>query len=204
MAVDLPPQQQERVVCAIVAAAKFDVPADIMLAVAEKEGGKPGQWVKNSNDTFDVGSLQFNTSYLNDLAKFGITADDVAAEGCYPFELAAWRIAGHIKRDTGDLWTKVANYHSRTPEFNYEYRVDLIVKASKWSSWIADHFDTVDPVAVQAGLVKANSDAYQASINRSVANKVNQPARPSTAMLEAYVPRSISVASVRPVEATNE
>ena len=47
---DLPPHMQERIVCSIQAAVKYEAPANILLAVAEKEGGKPGQWVKNSND----------------------------------------------------------------------------------------------------------------------------------------------------------
>ena len=71
---DLPPHMQERIVCSIQAAVKYEVPANILLAVAEKEGGKPGQWVKNSNDTYDVGPMQFNTTYLSDLSRYGITA----------------------------------------------------------------------------------------------------------------------------------
>ncbi|UKI08277.1 hypothetical protein L3V85_36865 [Variovorax paradoxus] len=34
---DLPPQLQERVVCSISAAVKYEVPVNIVLAVAEKE-----------------------------------------------------------------------------------------------------------------------------------------------------------------------
>lgn len=98
---DIPPQEQERVVCSISAAVKYDTPANIVLAIAEKEGGKPGQRVRNTNGTDDVGAMQFNTDYLKDLAKYGITANDVAAHGCYPFELAAWRIRMHIKNDSG-------------------------------------------------------------------------------------------------------
>ncbi|GJL76738.1 hypothetical protein [Nitrosomonas sp.] len=72
--VDLPPDMQEQVVCSITAAIKYEIPANILLAIAEKEGGKPGQWVRNSNGTHDVGSLQFNTAYLQDLSRYGITA----------------------------------------------------------------------------------------------------------------------------------
>ena len=42
MPMDLPPQLHERVVCSIAAAVKYGIPANIMLAVAEKEGGKAG------------------------------------------------------------------------------------------------------------------------------------------------------------------
>ncbi|MBK9663459.1 MAG: conjugal transfer protein TrbN, partial [Nitrosomonas sp.] len=57
---DLPPDMQERVVCSIAAAIKNEIPANILLAIAEKEGGKPGQWVRNNNGTYDVGVMQFN------------------------------------------------------------------------------------------------------------------------------------------------
>ena len=39
---DLPPDMQERVVCSITAAIKYEIPANILLAIVEKEGGKPG------------------------------------------------------------------------------------------------------------------------------------------------------------------
>ncbi len=101
-----------------------------MLAVAEKEGGKPGQWVRNSNGTYDVGYMQFNTAYLKSLKKYGIEAKHVAAGGCYSYDLAAWRISAHLRDgQKGDMWTRVANYHSTTPKFNGRYKADLIRKA---------------------------------------------------------------------------
>lgn len=136
---DLPPLEQERIVCSISAAVKYEIPANILLAVAEKEGGKPGQWVRNSNGTHDVGPMQFNTVYLRDLARYGITANDVAAAGCYSYDLAAWRLRMHLRNDKGDIWTRAANYHSRTPKRNTIYRADLIAKASKWANWLSTH-----------------------------------------------------------------
>jgi hypothetical protein len=141
---DLPPLVQERIVCSISSAVKYQVPANIVLAVAEKEGGRPGQWVRNTNGTHDVGAMQFNTAYLRELARYGITANDVAAAGCYAFELAAWRLRKHLRNDHGDLWTRAANYHSRTPRFNAVYRTDLILKAAKWADWLEARFVTVD------------------------------------------------------------
>lgn len=40
---DIPPQEQERVVCSISAAVKYDTPANIVLAIAEKEGVSLGK-----------------------------------------------------------------------------------------------------------------------------------------------------------------
>ena len=137
-------QLPEHVRCSISAAVKYEIPANILLAIAEKEGGKPGQWVSNSNGTHDVGPMQFNTAYLHELARYGITADDVAVAGCYPFDLAAWRLRMHIRNDKGDLWTKSANYHSRTPKHNEAYRADLMRKANKWADWLEARFTTID------------------------------------------------------------
>ena len=112
--------------------------------MAEKEGGKPGQWVRNSNNTYDIGPMQFNTTYLTDLARFGITPEHVAQSGCYAYTLAAWRLRMHIRNDRGDLWTKVANYHSYTPHLNAAYRVDLMQRAAKWVKWLDARFATYD------------------------------------------------------------
>jgi hypothetical protein len=139
---DMPPQQQERIVCSIQAAARYGVPANIVLAVAEKEGGKPGQWVRNNNGTHDVGTMQFNTSYLAELRKYGITTSHVAQAGCYAYNLAVWRLRGHLRKDKGDIWTRAANYHSRTPRYNSIYRADLIKKGEKWERWLKVRFVT--------------------------------------------------------------
>lgn len=158
---DLPPQLHERVLCSIAAAVKYEVPVNIVLAIAEKEGGKPGQWVRNSNGTHDVGAMQFNTAYLADLARYRITAHDVAAAGCYAFDLAAWRLRMHLRRDAGDLWTRAANYHSRTPRYNAVYRVDLMRKAAHWADWLEARFVTKDVMkAGVASSAHATSTAY--------------------------------------------
>jgi len=176
---DLPPQIQERVLCSISAAAKYEVPANIMLAIAEKEAGKPGQRVHNSNGTYDVGPMQFNTSYLHELAKYGITANDVTAAGCYAFDLAAWRLRGHLLHDKGDLWTRAANYHSRTHKYNVVYRADLMRKADKWADWLEAHFVTQD-------------------VTKKISTPTNKMAVTHSSSLVGYVPREITFSDTGP------
>ena len=187
--IDLPPQFQERVVCSISAAAKYEIPANIVLAVAEKEGGKPGQWVRNSNGTHDVGPMQFNTAYLNSLARYGITANDVAKAGCYPFDLAAWRLRQHIKNDTGDLWRRVSNYHSRTHIYNTKYRADLIVRAIKWADWLEARFMTYDVTKPSA---PASLPAV-AMTSAPVAVSVKQTVKTASWNASGYVPRKLII-----------
>lgn len=123
----------EMVRCSIGAAYEFGVPVDVMLAVAEQESGSIGERKKNANGTFDVGVMQFNTTYLRDLERFGILAQDVAGPGCYPYRLAAWRIRWHIIRDQGDIWQRIANYHSRNAEQNAKYRASIIKRSARWA-----------------------------------------------------------------------
>lgn len=158
--VDIPPQMEERVICSIVAAVKYDQAANVILAVAGQENGKPGQRVMNTNGTEDVGPMQFNTNYLKELSKYGITEEDVSKPGCYPYELAAWRIRGHVLNDQGDYWTRVANYHSRTPVYNERYKRLIQRRAVEWAKWLDVHFQTTTvstQEAVKAGATQAGS-----------------------------------------------
>jgi hypothetical protein len=141
---DLPAALHDRVVCSVAAAVKYQVPANLVLAVAEQEGGRVGQWSKNHNGTYDIGPLQFNTRYLSSLARFGITTADVEAAGCYPYDLATWRLRQHLAEDTGDLWTRAANYHSRTPALNAKYRKQLLRRAIRWAAFLSSHFRTAE------------------------------------------------------------
>ena len=129
MIADLPPNLPEPIVCCIEAAQDYGLPPAVVLSVAQAENGQAGVWVKNGNQTYDVGPMQFNTAYLKTLNEYGITAEAVEGSGCYPYQLAAWRIAVHY-------WTKVANYHSRTPDLNLKYQARLLDFYQSWSRWL--------------------------------------------------------------------
>ncbi|MGL4447818.1 MAG: transglycosylase SLT domain-containing protein [Aeromonas sp.] len=186
VAAELPAERQEAVVCAVAAAMTYGLPANLMLAVAEKESGRAGQWVRNKNGTHDVGAMQFNTQYLKDLARYGIRAEDVAAKGCYAFNLAAWRLRQHLRYDEGDMWRKAANYHSRTPRFNAIYRADLMQKATRWAAWLELHLATVN----QPNISRTASTAAG-----GVAARTNPTSTYMPANTVHYVPRTITVRS---------
>ena len=139
MQADIPAQfQQERIECSVLAANHYRIPPLVLLAVAELEGGKPGGKVRNSNGTYDYGTMQINTVSLLDLQKYGIREHHVLAKGCYPYLLAAWRISGHLQNDEGDIWQRAANYHSKTPYYNSIYRAKLIRRAAKIAARLND------------------------------------------------------------------
>jgi len=177
------------------AAVKYELPVNIVLAVAAQEGGKPGQWVRNTNGTYDVGPMQFNTSYLRELARYGITAQDVEQGGCYAYDLAAWRLRGHVRNDRGDLWTRVANYHSRTPAINARYRQQVMRRAAWWADWLDERFAT-QQVAQGAVLSGAPGQAPVVAANISSGATPVVETQPSVAQPKAataYVPRGLIV-----------
>jgi hypothetical protein len=144
--------------CSIEAAARYHIPVDILLAVATLEGGSPATRRRNTDGSVDIGTLQFNTTYLRSLARYGITAEHVAVPGCYPFHLAAWRLRKHLLHDQGDAWTRAANFHSRTPRFNQQYRAKLIASAGAWSAWLKQQGAITGPA--QTGQDKSPPASY--------------------------------------------
>ncbi|WP_426935238.1 muramidase [Pseudomonas fulva] len=196
MPIDAPPPLpplEEPIVCSVMAAVKYELPVNIVLAVAAQEGGKPGQWVRNTNGTYDVGPMQFNTSYLRELARYGITAQDVEQGGCYAYDLAAWRLRGHVRNDRGDLWTRVANYHSRTPAINARYRQQVMRRAAWWADWLDERFAT-QQVAQGAVLSAAPGQAPVVAASTSIEATPVVETQPAVAQPKAaatYVPRGL-------------
>lgn len=177
------PLPAEAIYCSVLASARYDVPANIMLAVAETEAGAPGLSRTNTNGTNDVGPMQVNTAYLATLSKYGITPQAVSMSGCYPFQLAAWRIKRHLTLDTGDIWQRAANYHSRTPRHNARYRLKLVAKASLWYGWLSQ--------------CAAKSCVWTGTTQQHMAASRKFAAAPTMPPAVQYVPRAISVSATR-------
>ncbi len=136
----VPLDVQARIVCSIQAAERQGLPPAVMLAVAQIEGGGPGVARRNTNGTYDLGPMQINTAWLAQLRPYGVDAQAVLGPGCYAYHLAAWRIRWSLLRDGGDYWTRVANYHSRTPAYNRVYRAQVILGAQRWDAWLRQRY----------------------------------------------------------------
>jgi hypothetical protein len=127
--------------CVITAAQKQGIPANVLLALSSLESGKNGQFVKNTNGSLDLGHFQINTTQWDRDGLFAgridISPFDVAFRGCYNAELAAWIVKQHINEKTGqDYWTRIANYHSKTKQFNELYKEKLIPLVVEWGQWL--------------------------------------------------------------------
>lgn len=205
---DLPPQQQERVICSVQASNKYQVPVNILLAIAETEGGKPGQKVKNTNGTYDIGTMQLNSDYIKTLNKYGITEEHAAQSGCYPYEIAAWRVKKHLVNDSGDIWKRAANYHSYTPQKNEIYRQKLIKSGTKWASELTARKQKFDAGLTQnkqpsAKMQKVNDTKGQPLKMNDFANIVVAPFRQNVAVNLSKPPVPLTLSKPQNMQLAN-
>jgi soluble lytic murein transglycosylase-like protein len=136
------------IACVINASNYQGVPANVLLAIGSMEGGKNGQAVRNKNGTYDLGHMQINTStYKSEIAKYGIRMEDVRWDGCKNVEIAAYLLKKRLSENNGqDFWTKVANYHSKTPMYNSRYKDKIQPLAHKWASWLQEQYKNAQVV----------------------------------------------------------
>jgi len=135
--------------CVVQAATKRNVPANVLLAIASIEDGKNGQLVRNKNGTVDISHFQINSAtFRSELAPYGVSMTDLQWRGCYNAEVAAF-ILGKRLNEPGkqDFWTKAANYHSKTPQFNAVYKKKLVMLSSEWASWLQHTYSAVNIVS---------------------------------------------------------
>lgn len=104
--------------CVVLAEQKYHVPACILRAIHQIESGgrvRAGLIRSNTNGTHDYGITQINdvwVRYFN--KKFGITARQLVNNSCLAIHASAYVVRFEINT-SGDFWTGVGRYHSRTP-----------------------------------------------------------------------------------------
>lgn len=101
-----------------------------LLSIMKTEGGRVGQFVRNTNGTYDIGPMQINSVHLPDLAKkFGVDrstlAQHLAYDGCFNVAVAAWMVRQRTDEVGGDFWMGIGRYHSKTPRFRNRYILNV-------------------------------------------------------------------------------
>lgn len=93
-------------------AARYDIEAELLQAIAAVESGFRADAVNysNRNGTRDIGLMQINSIHLPDLLKQGITEERLLSEPCLSVEVGASILAGFIQR-FGYNWTAVGSYN---------------------------------------------------------------------------------------------
>ena len=117
--------------CLLLAAETYKLPPHVLLGIYQVEGGRVGQEVgPNQNGSYDLGPMQINTIWLDDLStQWGVskaTAKQwVRDDPCTNVGVAAWIMRRHYN-ETGSLSQAISNYHSRTPNIGKVYKAKVL------------------------------------------------------------------------------
>ena len=117
-------------VCIFSAAQTYVVPPSVILGILNVEGGKIGQAVRNTNNTYDLGPMQINTIWIPQLASYwGVRHSEalrlVRDDACINIGVGAWILRSKMNQ-TGSLSQGIAYYHSGTPHIGSRYRAKVL------------------------------------------------------------------------------
>ena len=108
--------------CVVQAASDYTLPVRGLLAVWLTEGGRLGTVSKNTNGTADYGPMQINTVWATRLeTQFGVTRQMITDDFCWSVRAGAYILRYEINQAGGSFWDGVGHYHSRTPQYKYQY-----------------------------------------------------------------------------------
>lgn len=92
---------------------------------------RPSQIGKNKNGTLDLGMMQINTIWLPQLARYGISREQLL-DGCTSIYVGAWIMSKNI-RSMGYNWRAIGAYNSRTPSIGYRYALKVYEAHSRFT-----------------------------------------------------------------------
>ncbi|MDP3008250.1 MAG: lytic transglycosylase domain-containing protein [Methylococcales bacterium] len=95
------------------AANRYQVPVDLLYAVARVETGNKAKITSkpNKNGTYDIGLMQINSTHLGMLKKYGITENRLLDDACLNLHVGAWILAESIERH-GYNWKGIGAYNA--------------------------------------------------------------------------------------------
>lgn len=136
--------------CIVFAANRYQVNPAVILSILRVEGGKTGRVSYNSNGTYDIGLMQINSIHLKELAKTGISFQQLKNNGCLNVAIGAYYIkkaelSGSKSRNG---WNNIANYHSRTEVYNNRYAYKIAKAAyslpQEWVNYDCNNYNSCE------------------------------------------------------------
>lgn len=138
-ALDYPAASQDVAQCVAFAADRYQVPELLLYAIMKREGGRPGTVSRNRNKTVDMGRMQINSSWLPQLAAYGITANHLVWTECTNIGVAAWILRGNYVKTRGDWGEAILRYNVGVPKTPAARAIGMryarAVLTTWWSYW---------------------------------------------------------------------
>jgi len=97
--------------CWSAAAIRYDLPVDLLYAMGLVESDhNPNAIAHANNGTRSVGIMQINSSWFDELARYGITEGDLR-DPCTNIQVGAWILAQEVER-YGYTWKAIGAYYA--------------------------------------------------------------------------------------------
>ena len=113
--------------CFTKAANQYKVPKEVLIAIASVESKFNANAINyNTNKSYDLGVMQVNSSWFNQLAKTGITSE-MLKEPCMNIMVGSWILAQKIHA-YGFNWTAIQRYNGSDTQLKYAQKVYAAIK----------------------------------------------------------------------------
>lgn len=119
---------------------RYQIPEYLLWAIVRKEGGLPGSRSPNSNGTHDLGPAQVNTSWLPELAPFGISESALAWDYCLNVAIAAWILA-KMGSSKGDWYHATMAYHIGPNKWSAPDRASRLARGRRYADSVFTHWE---------------------------------------------------------------
>lgn len=154
---DLPPdlpRDYPEAVCIKWAAERQSVPEEVLWAIRLQEGGRRGLVRTNSNNSYDVGVMQINSTHFKEFSeKWGVKSSWLTHSNCISIFAGAYILRRELNR-TNDFWRGVGSYNSRTPSVNAVYQ-------QKIRGILSRHKGSIRSMVLEAQSFQKPSDLYK-------------------------------------------
>ena len=107
---------------------------------------------RNKNGSLDLGMMQINTIWLNDLARYGINSTQLM-DGCTSVYVGAWILAKNF-RTYGNTWRAIGAYNSGTPAIGYNYAKKVYATHHKLTGVPTTYFNQSNNQAILSKISK--------------------------------------------------
>lgn len=128
---------------------KTNIPEILLLSILLQENGRVGKSSINNNRTKDHGPGQINDVRSSEIARIGLSIDDVRDDACKNVIGVGYLLSNELKKANGELWTAVGNYHYSKygphPQHHYRYIKRVHAKWSKLYATLKSHSVTASP-----------------------------------------------------------
>jgi len=121
--------------CIALAAERYSLPATVLYSIYDVERGQIGMERPNTNGSKDLGLMQINTVWVQEIAdRLNMPKEKVynslRDDACFNIGVAGWILRDRID-NAGEFWKGVGEYHSKTGKRRDQYLRKVIRSARR-------------------------------------------------------------------------